>query len=246
MSGANTLSRRLGIKQPVGSHGDVVLELQVRYANDSDNIRQNITQKHSTPRSTRKEQNDIVQTKLSRFLESAKMAANSGNPQLAKEALENLSQIEKHNSYFSMVGDYAEVALMRIQSQTSRNQALSPPPPPGSQQQLLFTKQDAENEIQRRKRSRFYKLSLFAIGIVCVVLLSTQGDKVEDPEAVNVFIFLIIVLLMILWGVRSCQQNEEYAKNLVDELYQIAMYPPSSSSSMMNEEESESEPLIIT
>jgi hypothetical protein len=198
-SSSSTSTSRLAINKPIGNHGDTVLELQVRFANDP-NIRRRVIQPHTTKRSTRPADNELREASVSSFLEMARSAAASGDPESAKNAIEHLALVERNNSYFSVVGDFADLALITLRQQ--------------------MTRQEAENELQRRRSFRRWKLG----GVLALQFVVSLLFVLDDPETEvkHIFSFLAVLSLMLSFCVRSLWKREDDAKKLVDELYNIA------------------------
>ena len=191
------LAARLEVNQPIGNHGDMVLDLPLPCSND-DELRRRLFHHHATTQTTKPKHDALVRERLESFLVASK-AAKSGDPQAARTALQKIVEMEKENSNFSLMGDFAELALKKLDDDLSGV--------------------DAEKELKKRSRIRSVKVVVSVFMVPGII-----ASSLDDPSAALASLWIMPMLLAPFMACWLCtlRRRDSDARQLVDELYEIA------------------------
>jgi hypothetical protein len=215
------------IHSPVGSHGDALLELQVRYANDA-SVRQRIVAEATKPPAGKRRHSQTFKKKQEcahNFQTLARQAAARGDRDLAIQALEQLAQVEvEHTSstsddghdhgplfLFSIASAYAKLALVRLEKV------------PEKQAQV---EQELQTKLKRRALVLKWIVSLPIVGGLAVSISNFYNDDiaidVDGDNEFNAILLCAVYLLIVFVGYQSLRQRTAESKQLVQELFVIA------------------------
>lgn len=221
----------LPIQTPVGSYGDTLLELQVRYANNA-NVRQRIVADATKPPAGNRKHSNAFQKKnecARNFQQFASQAVAHGDGDLAIQALEQLARMEQSsfgsNSndgssddqnpvFFSLASEYAKIALARLETKASN-----------SNNRCAQMEQELLKKMKRRAFFLKLMIPLPLLSMVAVYISDQYQDNDPPHDEIKLHrsaLFCTLYSFIIFLGYQSLVQRNIESKQLVQELFLIA------------------------